>query len=93
MTAPKLGAVQQSDLWERLSGYNYACLMRIMTDESSAEIKTSNGEFGWDGWTGTYFCANPENGIVCLCFTQISGAGTTWQAQEIDKIVYDELVR
>lgn len=93
MTAPKLGAVQQSDLWERLSGYNYACLMRIMTDEASAEIKTSNGEFGWDGWTGTYFCANPENGIVCLCFTQIAGAGTTWQAQEIDKIVYDELVR
>ena len=93
MTAPKLGAVQQSDLWERLSGYNYACLMRIMTDEFSAEIKTSNGEFGWDGWTGTYFCANPENGIVCLCFTQIAGAGTTWQAQEIDKIVYDELVR
>lgn len=93
MTAPKLGAVQQSDLWERLSGYNYACLMRIMTDESSAEIKTSNGEFGWDGWTGTYFCANPENGIVCLCFTQIAGEGTTWQAQEIDKIVYDKLVR
>ena len=93
MTAPKLGAVQQSDLWERLNGYNYACLMRIMTDESSAEIKTSNGEFGWDGWTGTYFCANPENGIVCLCFTQIAGAGTTWQAQKIDKIVYDELVR
>lgn len=93
MTAPKLGAVQQYDLWERLSGYNYAYLMRIMTDEASAEIKTSNGEFGWDGWTGTYFCANPENGIVCLCFTQIAGAGTTWQAQEIDKIVYDELVR
>ena len=93
MTSPKLGKVQQSDLWERLKGYNYACLMRILTDESSAEIKTSNGEFGWDGWTGTYFCANPSTGIVCLYFTQIAGAGTTPQAEKIDKIVYDELVR
>lgn len=92
MTSPMLSPVQNT-MWERLRGYNYSCLMRIMTDPQLAEVKTDKGEFGWDGWTGTYFNANPENGIVTLFFTQIAGAGTTWQATEISRVVYNELIR
>lgn len=92
MTSPMLSPVQNT-MWDRLRGYNYSCLMRIMTDPQLAEVKTDKGEFGWDGWTGTYFNANPGNGIVTLFFTQIAGAGTTWQATEISRIVYDKLVR
>lgn len=90
MTSPKLSP-QQDTLWDRLRGYNYACLMRIMTDQSAAEIKTANGEFGWDGWTGTYFNANAGNGVTVLFFTQLSGAGTSWQAANISRIVYENL--
>ena len=67
--------------------------MRVMTHPEISEVKTAVGEFGWDGWTGTYFNANMSNGIVILFFTQIAGAGTTWQATEISRIVYDELNR
>ncbi|MDD6279039.1 MAG: serine hydrolase [Oscillospiraceae bacterium] len=88
MVAPKLGEFQQNDMWERLAGYNYSCLMRVMTDVSSSQTGTVNGEFGWDGWTGTYFCADPNNKVVCLFFTQICGAGTTYEAVEIGKTVY-----
>ena len=92
MTSPKLTA-EQNTMWERLRGYNYGCLMRVMTEPDIAEVKTGAGEFGWDGWTGTYFNANLSNGIVVLYFTQIAGAGTSWQATEISRIVYDELAR
>lgn len=92
MTSPKLSPAQNT-LWDRLKGYNYGCLVRVMTEPDIAEIKTSEGEFGWDGWTGTYFNANASTGITTLFFTQIAGAGTTWQAANISRIVYDELVR
>ena len=90
MTAPKLNAAQNT-MWDRLKGYNYGYLMRIMTEPEIAEVRTGAGEFGWDGWTGTYFNANLQNGIAVLFFTQIAGAGTTWQATEISRIVYEHL--
>lgn len=92
MTTPQLSESQNA-LWDRLRGYNYGCLVRIMTEPDIAEIKTGRGELGWDGWTGTYFSADPMTGITTLYFTQIAGAGTTWQAAEVNRIVYDCLVR
>ncbi len=92
MTSPKLSP-EQNTMWDRLRGYNYGCMMRIMTAPGIAEVKTGAGEFGWDGWTGTYFNANAGNGVAVLFFTQLSGAGTSWQATEISRIVYDELCR
>ena len=92
MTAPRLTS-EQNALWDRLSGYNYGCFVRIMTDPDIAQIKTGKGELGWDGWTGTYFSADPATGITTLYFTQIAGAGTTWQAAEMNRIVYDCIVR
>ncbi|MBP3249735.1 MAG: beta-lactamase family protein [Ruminococcus sp.] len=91
MTSPLLGKTQQADLWDRLSGYNYGCLVRVKTDESIAQVKTAEGEFGWDGWTGTYFNSNKNTGITVLYFTQIAGAGTTWQAEAISKLAYEQL--
>lgn len=92
MTSPLLSAAQNT-MWDRLKGYNYGCLMRVMTEPDIAEVRTGAGECGWDGWTGTYFNFNLKNGISVLFFTQIAGAGTTWQAAEISRIVYDELGR
>ncbi|MBQ8961788.1 MAG: beta-lactamase family protein [Ruminococcus sp.] len=92
MTSPHLGKVQQADLWDRLAGYNYGCLVRIKTDEAIAQVKTAEGEFGWDGWTGTYFNSNNKTGLTVLYFTQIAGAGTTWQAANISRIAYEHLL-
>lgn len=89
MTAPKLSPAQHSYLWDKLSGYSYGALMRIMVNKEASSVKTCNGEFGWDGWTGTYFCADAKNKIAVLYFTQICGAGTTYQASEISRIAYE----
>ena len=92
MTSPKLSE-KQNTMWDRLKGYNYGCFVRVMTNPEISEIRTGKGEFGWDGWTGTYFCSDTGTGITVLYFTQICGAGTTWQAAEISGIAYDKLAR
>lgn len=93
MTAPQLNEKQLSGMWERLDGYNYGNFMRILEQEEKSQPRTYKGEFGWDGWTGTFFSADHVNNIVCLYFTQISGAGTTDEARRICGVVYDSLVR
>ncbi len=92
MTSPKFNSHQLRSMWDRLNGYNYSCFMRIMTDVEKSRIHSANGEFGWDGWTGTYFCVHPESGITVLYFTQICGASTTDQAAEIVNTVFKELL-
>ncbi len=45
------------------------------------------------GWSGTYFCCDVKNKLTILYFTQICHASTTPQAVEIDKAVYDIIIR
>lgn len=92
MTEPKFSTNLLRSMWDRLSGYNYSCFMRVMTDAEKSQIRSANGEFGWDGWTGTYFCAHPESEITVIYFTQICGASTTDQAKEIVNAVFKELL-
>lgn len=93
MTSPKLNKQQADSMWDRLEGYNYGNFLRILEHEEKSQLRTANGEFGWDGWTGTFFSADPANKLVCLYFTQICGAGTTDESRRICGIVYDELIR
>lgn len=93
MTSPALSKSQLETMWERLDGYNYGNFMRILEHEEKSQLKTVKGEFGWDGWTGTFFAADPENDLTVLYFTQICGAGTTDEARMICCAVYDSLVR
>lgn len=92
MITPHLSTKQANSLWDRLAGYNYGSLMRILENPEIAEVRTCKGEIGWDGWTGTFLLADPVNHLVCLYFTQIAGAGTTKQAQQICKVIYDKLI-
>jgi len=93
MNTPQLSDKQLTGMWDRLSGYNYGNFMRILVNPELSQLKTVKGEFGWDGWTGTFVAADPENNIVCLYFTQICGAGTTPEAAAICETVYNKLVR
>lgn len=91
MTSPKLSKQQLLGMWDRLDGYNYSCFMRVLEEPDIAQNKTCKGEFGWDGWTGTFFAVDPTNNIAVLYFTQICGAGTTKQAQDICEAVYKNI--
>lgn len=69
-------------------GYNYGCLVRILEDRQLAGTNASLGEFGWDGWMGTYFCVDPKEDLVVMYFVQQCGAGFSNVARKVRAITY-----
>lgn len=79
LTAGKLTPWQQDSLWrswESMAGYGYGNLMRVLEEPGMALLHGWKGEYGWDGWLGTYFCNSPDNGVTILMFCQRKDAGT-----------------
>ena len=77
MTGPQLTAELQRELWDGLSGYNYGHLMRVCDTPSRLPFFGEKGEYGWDGWLGTYFINLPESGTTFLFFQNVKDSGTT----------------
>ena len=93
MTAPRLNEDQLSTAnWYSLQGYNYGCLMRVLADPEKAETPMIPcGEFGWDGWAGTYFSVDPVNNIVLLYFINVTNGNREWQMKALKRVIYDNL--
>jgi len=51
----------------------------------------SNGEYGWDGWTGTYFANIPEHNLTILIMQQRADTGTSEPTRKIRNIVFSSL--
>lgn len=80
------------ECWGWLSGYTYGNLMRVCEDESRAAVFSSKGEYGWDGWLGTFFSNEPAHGITLLFGTQQIGIGRTGTlVRSVKNIVMSEL--
>lgn len=77
--------------WEALKGYGYGNLMRIMIHEESAEMLGTNGEYGWDGWLGSYVCMDPEEDLAIIYVIQKCGGNGFRDVQVIRNIVYSAL--
>lgn len=79
--------------WDWMSGYTYGNLMRVCENESETSVFSSRGEYGWDGWLGTFFSNEPQHGITLIFGTQQIGIGRTGVlVREIKNIVMSELV-
>lgn len=80
------------ECWSWMSGYTYGNLMRVCEDESRTMLFSSKGEYGWDGWLGTFFSNEPAHGITLLFGTQQVGIGKTGTlVRSIKNIVMSEL--
>ena len=90
---PQVGGAQfRADQdWDSLRGYDYGTLVRVLTDRAGAGTIANLGEFGWDGWTGTYFCVDPAEQLVIFFWIQVACAGTSPQAKLMRNIVYGNL--
>lgn len=67
---------ERMNTWGSLAGYTYGNLMRVMTDPAIAVINGSMGEYGWDGWLGTYFANMPKEDATFLMMVQKKDSGT-----------------
>lgn len=66
-----LNAKQRSYLWkDLLDGYGYGNLMRVMTHPEMRHSNGNAGEYGWDGYLGTYFFVDPAAGIYLVYYMQ-----------------------
>lgn len=77
--------------WEALRGYGYGNLMRVMIHEELAEQLGSNGEYGWDGWLGSYVCMDPKEELAIIYVIQKCGGNGFRDVQVIRDIVYSAL--
>ena len=76
LTAPRLSPEVRTDLWDSLSGYNYGCLVRSCDRPGSLNVFGEEGEYGWDGWLGTYFINIPGQRITFLLNQNAPDTGT-----------------
>lgn len=90
LTKGKMLPWQQESLWrswESLQGYGYSNLMRILEEPGMALLSSWKGEYGWDGWLGTYFCNSPVNDVTVLMFCQRIDAGTMEITRKIRNVL------
>lgn len=93
MTTAHVTPAQQRgvETWESLAGYTYGNLMRIMTDPGASAGLGSLGEYGWDGWLGTYMMNDPVHDLTLLIMHQKTDSGTTAYTRKIRNILFAAL--
>lgn len=91
MRTPQLNESQRETAnWYSLEGYNYGNLMRILDDPEKAGLKgPAVGEFGWDGWAGTYVSIDPVNKIVFMYFVNATNGNREYQMKVLKNALYD----
>ncbi len=89
LTSGRLLPYQQVDLynWQGLEGYTYGNLLRVLENPQEASYLGIKGEYGWDGWLGTYFMNAPSIGLTFLMMTQKSDYGTGYTTRRLRNIV------
>ena len=82
MTSPQLTEAQSASLWDSLSGYSYGKLMRIGVRPGEGKTLIRPGEYGWDGWLGTYFANFPRERTTLLIMETTTDTGTLFRSAE-----------
>ena len=93
MTAPRLSPEVRRDLWDSLCGYNYGCLVRVCDRPGSCGVFNETGEYGWDGWLGTYFANLPGQRITFLLNQNEPDTGTASVTRKCRNILAAKLSR
>ena len=93
MTAPRLSPEVRRNLWDSLCGYNYGCLVRVCDRPGSCAIYNEAGEYGWDGWLGTYFANLPGQRITFLLNQNAPDTGTASVTRKCRNILAAALSR
>ena len=93
MTTAHVTPAQQRgvDTWESLAGYTYGNLMRILVDPGAGVGIGSKGEYGWDGWLGTYMMNDPAHNLTLLIMHQKVDSGTTAYTRRIRNVLFSAL--
>lgn len=91
MTTNALFEDQRRDIRDWLPGCGYNCFMRVLEEPGKARMLARRGEYGWDGWLGTYWVNDPAADMSFLFGVQITNAGTLPVVRKLKNIVATHL--
>ena len=78
--------------WDSCIGYGYGGLMRTLLHPEITTVGCK-GEYGWDCWTGNYFCNDPENNLTFMYFIQVCGGNGIRPIRTLKQAMYAALDR
>lgn len=78
----------QTTEWDSLQGYGYGNFNRVLLDPAACQTNAPVGEFGWDGWLGTYMTLDPSNNFMFQYFIQLADAGSMGPTRLLRQIAY-----
>ena len=93
LTTPQLNDVQQRDLWDSLDGYSYGKLCRVCVAPERCAGLALPGEYGWDGWLGSYLGNFPNEGITILSMQNTTDMGTSPMVRKVRNAVIAAMSR
>ena len=74
-----------------LLGHGYGGLMRVALEPPKCYTLASKGEFGWDGYAGTYMTVCPHEDMIFLCFQQLTESGTSPLTRKLRNLVFSRI--
>lgn len=93
MTQNQLTAHASRTYWDSLVGFGYGRLMRVGMRPGESQVIASQGEYGWDGWLGTYFANLPRERVTFLEMQNTTDTGTCAVTRKLRNIVLTGLNR
>lgn len=87
MTSPQMGPATQRDMWDSLEGFSYGKLMRVCVEPGRWAGLTRLGEYGWDGWLGSYFANFPTEKMTILSMQNTTDTGTASVVRKVRNAV------
>lgn len=87
MTQAQLLPAPQADMWDSLNGYGYGKLMRVCQQPGQYDGLARLGEYGWDGWLGSYFANFPTEKMTILSMQNTTDTGTSRAMRMVRNLV------
>ena len=75
MTSNHTGDMVNGQFGRPAHGMGFGLSMQVVQDAVAADLRVSNGAYGWAGGTGVSFWVEPKEQVVSIFFIQGSGAG------------------
>lgn len=93
MRSPALNDTQLAcfDHWLTLEGFSYGNLMRVCLFPGQSYMPSTPGEFGWDGWLGVHFLADPAEELSFVFTMQRANCGTIEITRKLRAVLYSAL--
>ncbi len=93
LTTPQLSDDVRKDLWDSLNGYSYGKLCRVCVEPEKVAGLALQGEYGWDGWLGSYYSNFPNEGMTLLSMQNTTNTGTSAVVRKVRNALFAAISR